>query len=320
MFTRLLQPLIVRAEHRLPALTRRKAAEPLPVLLDRRRIYILPSAYGLAFAALLLVMLLGSLNYTNNAALLLTCLLGAVVINSMLLTFRALDQLSLVALHHATVHAGEAVSIQLRFAGNGRSHRALQLDVAEQSIAFAVRANDLAREVNFSMPSTQRGWVGIPRLRILSHYPFGWFRAWSWLAPERKILVYPRLEKHGPPPPLAGEAQQAHRLEHGDEWSGLRDYRQGDPLKQVAWKASARTEQLRVKTFDQPQASAPWHLAWSSIELEDNESRIQRLARWVSEAYVAGRSWSLDLPEQQFASATGSAHFHRCMRALAELP
>ena len=42
---------------------------------------------------MLTVMLVGALNYVNNSALLLTCLLGGVAINSMLVAFRNLDGL-----------------------------------------------------------------------------------------------------------------------------------------------------------------------------------------------------------------------------------
>lgn len=320
MFARLLQPLIARAERRLPALTRTKTAEPLPVRLDRRRIYIVPSIYGMAFAVLLMVMLLGALNYANNAALLLTCLLGAITVNSMLLTFRTLDGLSLEALHSSTVHAGDSMTLRFDFDANGRNHPGLQMDVANQSLGFAVRAAQQNHQVSISIPTGQRGWIATPRIRILSHYPFGWFRAWSWLAPDRKMLVYPRIERQGPPPPPAQGEHATQRRELGDEWAGLREYRQGDPLKHIAWKASARTEQLRVKTFDQTEASAPWHLQWSSTGLIDNEARIERLTRWVCEAHAGGRVWRLDLPGEDIGPAAGGAHFHRCMRALAQLP
>ena len=87
--------LLALAERRLPALTRLKQPETLPIRLDRHRIYVLPTRFGILFSAVLLVMLLGALNYNNNPALLLTCLLGGVAINSMLGAFRNLDGLAL---------------------------------------------------------------------------------------------------------------------------------------------------------------------------------------------------------------------------------
>ena len=68
--------ILAWAERRLPALTRLRRAEALPTRLDRRRIYVLPSGFGLMFGLLLFVMLVGALNYGNNAAVLLTCVLA----------------------------------------------------------------------------------------------------------------------------------------------------------------------------------------------------------------------------------------------------
>jgi hypothetical protein len=56
-----------------PGLARGRNPETLPVTLDRRRIYIVPTRAGMGFAVLLAAMLVGALNYQNNAALLLTC-------------------------------------------------------------------------------------------------------------------------------------------------------------------------------------------------------------------------------------------------------
>ena len=100
-------------ERRLPALTRLRQPEPLPIELDRRRIYILPTAFGLGFGVLLLVMLAGALNYANNAALLLTCLLGSAAAASMLLAFRTLDGLRLCSIRASHAIAGDPLELVL---------------------------------------------------------------------------------------------------------------------------------------------------------------------------------------------------------------
>src|SRR3546814_7037817 len=56
---------------RIESLARPRHPESLPVALDRRRVYILPTAFGWFFLLLLLAMLAGALNYNNNPALLL---------------------------------------------------------------------------------------------------------------------------------------------------------------------------------------------------------------------------------------------------------
>src|SRR5215471_6398170 len=54
---------------------RRQGQDQLPVTLERRRLYILPTRGGLAYTALLFLMLLAGLNYANSLALFFTFLL-----------------------------------------------------------------------------------------------------------------------------------------------------------------------------------------------------------------------------------------------------
>lgn len=316
---RLLDPVQRRAEKRLPSLTRLRAAESLPIRLHRRRIYILPTGFGVVFALILLVMLLGALNYNNNSALLLTCVLGATCIGSMLETFRNLDQLELHAIVPGTAAAGESLPLTLAWHAGTNRHQSLMLDLDGVQTGFELAAGT-ETAVNIALATTHRGWMSLPRIRIASHWPFGWFRAWSWLAPAQQVLVYPRPEPDGPAPPDGAEQASRARRAHGDEWASLRDYRSGDPIRRIAWKSSAHGETLRVKTFDQPRADHAWRLDWNETRLADTEARIARLARWVGEAHTSGRPWSLALPRETLESGSGASHYHRSMRALAELP
>ncbi len=51
----------------------RQGSEAGDVLLDRRRVYILPTVPGLAFGAAVLVLLIGSINYSLQLGYLLRC-------------------------------------------------------------------------------------------------------------------------------------------------------------------------------------------------------------------------------------------------------
>src|ERR1700694_3877275 len=61
----------------------RQGDDTLPVTLQARRIYILPTRAGFAAAALLFLMLLAGMNYNNSLALLLCFMLCGVTLVSM---------------------------------------------------------------------------------------------------------------------------------------------------------------------------------------------------------------------------------------------
>ena len=48
---------------------RRHGRDSLPISINRRRIYILPTRFGLMLAAILAAMLIAGLNYNSNLAL-----------------------------------------------------------------------------------------------------------------------------------------------------------------------------------------------------------------------------------------------------------
>src|SRR5262249_12466436 len=157
------------AERRLPALTRLKRPETLPILLTRHRIYVLPTRFGLLYSAVLVVMLLGALNYNNNPALLLTCLLGAARYQSVFQAFRTLNRLELHPLRAERCHAGDPLRVSLHLRSAGRQRQSLHLRTQNQETVFDL-VDDGAITVEFTAP--QRGWQRLPRLRLSSEYPF----------------------------------------------------------------------------------------------------------------------------------------------------
>jgi uncharacterized protein (DUF58 family) len=313
------QRLLVIAERRLPALTRLRAAENLPIQLHRRRIYVLPSPFGIGFAALLCVMQLGALNYSNNPALLLTGLLAAAAWMSLYAGFRTLAGLELTAVNASECHAGGTVNLGCRFATSRRSRPNLRLRWSGIDTAFAIAAGTSAEFV-VTLPCARRGWMRPGRLKLWTDQPLGLFIIWSWLNPDVLVLVYPAAEPSPPPFPRGGK-NRGERLARGDgdEYSGLRDYRSGDPQRRIAWKASARHESLLVRESEL-QVDDDLHFDYSALQGLDPEARIRRLAAWVLAAEAAGMSYVLELPDQKIGPRTGDLHRHACLRALALAP
>ena len=66
-----------------------------PVNLTQRRIFILPTRQGVLFAIVLLIMLIGSINYNNSLGYLLTFLLASLAVVSILHTYRNLLSLKI---------------------------------------------------------------------------------------------------------------------------------------------------------------------------------------------------------------------------------
>ena len=303
---------------RLESLARPRGPEPLPVAFDRRRIYVLPTAFGAFFVALLAVMLVGALNYNNNPALLLALVLAGAGNTSLFAAHLQLSGLQVTAVDAEPVPAGMPIAVRVHLrAGPGRSRRGLRLALGD-AVAFTSLV-DGAGDARLALPTRQRGWLHPGRITISTTRPLGIARAWAYAWPAEPLLVYPKPEANGPPLPQgAGDAPQARLHPAGDDIHHLRAWRRGDSRRAVAWKPSARHGSLLVREYEQPQG-ADVVLDWSKLTLA-HEDRIRRLARWVDEAEREGRRYRLQLPQQTIGPGRGAAHRHACLRALALLP
>ncbi|MGY1531171.1 DUF58 domain-containing protein [Luteimonas sp. A649] len=303
---------------RLGSFARPRRPESLPVTFDRRRIYVLPTAFGAFFVALLAVMLLGALNYNNNPALLLALLLAGAGNTSLFAAHLQLSALRVVAVDAEPVPAGAPLTLRVHLrADPARARRGLR--VAVGGVETFASLVDGAGEARLALPTRQRGWLRPGRITISTTRPLGIARAWAYAWPVEPLLVYPRPEAEAPPLPHgAGDAPQARLHPAGDDVHHLRAYRRGDSRRAIAWKPSARRGALLVREYEQPQG-ADVVLDWSQLTLA-YEERIRRLARWVDDAEREGRRYRLKLPRQAIGPGRGAAHRHACLRALALLP
>ncbi len=311
--------MVARLRRLFAAWARPRHAEALPVSIDRRRVYVLPTRFGLFFALLLAAMGLGALNYNNNPALLLVLLLAGVANASLLAAHLQLSGLEVGAVGAEPVPAGTplALRVQLR-AAPGRERRGLR--VAHGDAAASVSIEDGAGVATLAVPTVHRGWLEPGRLRISTVRPLGLAVAWAYAWPDAPLLVYPAPEAHGPDLPRGGEGASARLDPAGDDVHHLRAYRRGDPRRAIAWKPSARRDTLMVREYEQPQGREVM-LDWAALAPLDAEARIRRLARWVDDAERQGRRYRLQLPGQApLGPDSGPRHRHACLRALALLP
>lgn len=289
--------------------------------LDRHRIYVLPTGFGLFLGALLAVMLLGALNYNNNPALLLALALAATALASALHAHLQLSGLRLEALSAEPVAAGAPIQLRLALARiDRRPRRALQLDHQDaRARTDLLHGNQV--EVDLWLPTATRGWMDLSRIRVSTIQPLGLVRAWSWFWPDTPLLVYPAPEPNAPPLPDSDTHSTRTRIHpQGDELQQLRPYRHGDALRTIAWKHSARRDGLLVREYERP-AGAELVLDWQQLHALPHERRIARLARWVDDAEREGRRYQLRLPGAlPLGPDSGDAHRHLCLRALALLP
>ena len=107
----------------------------------------------------------------------------------------------------------------------------------------------------YKVKCENRGFYRIGPARLKSGDLFGFFGSEKELAVNDYLLVYPRivpLPEMGMPAarPLGETRGGIAIFQDESRPSGLREYEVGDPLKIVDWKATARMQQLQVRTYE----------------------------------------------------------------------
>lgn len=301
---------------------RGRAPEAVPVILTQRRVFVLPTRAGLAYAGSLVVMLVGAINYNLSLGHAFVFLLAGLGIATILATFRNLAQLRIMPGRAEPVFAGGHALFGLVLHNPRPGERpCLRLQAGDgPPLVIDVPGKDCA-EARLPVPAIRRGWLNLPRVTLETTYPLGLVRAWAYAAPALTCLVYPQPALNAPPLPLgSGDHQGGLRRTGGsDDFSGLRSHQPADPLQHVAWKAAARHPdgELLTKMFAGESAETLW-LDWDALPRDlDDETRLSLLARWVCDAHGAGLNWGLRLPRKTLAPTGGEAHYHRCLQALA---
>jgi uncharacterized protein (DUF58 family) len=300
-------------------LKRRQGEDPDPVELHRRRIYILPTRLGLAYAAMVLAMVVGGMNYNNNLGLGLAFLLGGLGLVTMHHCHGTLRGLGLRLVASDSAFAGQAVGFDLLLENRSLAPRPrieLSLNRASQVVADVPAAGSVA--VRLTVPAPRRGRIPLPRYVVATRHPLGLLRAWAVVHPQYAAIAWPKPAERGRPPPgVATDTGGAQYGAPGDEdFAGLRPYLAGDSPRQVAWKAYARGQGLHTKQYAGTDVVS--HVFdWDSLPGLDPEARLSQLCRWVLDAHERGEAFGLRLPGVVLEPNIGTPHRQRCLTALA---
>lgn len=290
------------------------------VRLRARKIYIIPTRYGVIYGGSVFLMLIGSLNYKSNLGLLFCFLLASVAVVGIIHTWRNLLHLTFNIGNAVPVFLGSPSLFPIRLPPQeGRRHKRITLQT-EHSAAVCFDVNEHSDTfVKLPVEMQGRGDWPLPRLRVSTVYPLGLFRAWCYaMSDSATALVYPQ-----PSAPTQAQTQARYmRAEKGDkgigadDFVGTRIYRAGDSPRHLDWKAFAREKGLVTRVFGGDRAERVW-IRWDDFPGLALEQRLSALCRSVIDAAEEDRQYGLELPGQQLPCARGQMHKHRCLTALA---
>ncbi len=309
----------------LERIRRRRGITQLPRTLEYQHIFVLPSVFGIGFGVVLAITVIGGLNFNNNMALLTAFTVIAITLMTMFLSYRNQVGVAVIGINATPVFAGEvAVFEVLMHNSESRSRYALSTKwstAAGPLVTGPGDCRDFAAEetlkLRLEQKTDRRGYMNMEPFVIENRFPFGLFKAWSVIIPEARCLVYPQPAPDSPPLPRTGRGDHGTaRKGDGEHFHGLREYQLGDPIKRVAWRASARHMKLYTREMETPREEA-CEFNWYLMGQRDTEEKLSILTAWILRAEHHQIPYSLEMPTDALPAGLGEEHRDACLRILA---
>ncbi len=287
--------------------------------ISGRKIYIIPTGYGLVYGILLVTLLIASINYANNPAFLLTFLLSGVFIQAIFQTWKNLLHLQIRFEGCDGVFAADTAYPEFSLIDPGSSsHYAIQLAFDGEAAVVTDCIDGKPVTIRIPCKTRRRGLQTLPRLTVETRFPLGLLRAWCYLQSPAEIIVWPR--------PLSGKlestapdyqnAAEGNRGVGTDDFVGNRNYRLGDQPAHINWKALAAEKGLLVKEYGGDRVNLLW-LDFEDIPVNDTEIRLGILAGAIEKLSHEDLHYGLRLPELEIQPSRGAAQRQKCLNALA---
>jgi uncharacterized protein (DUF58 family) len=285
--------------------------------LSRKQISVFPTQHGFLFLAILIAMMIGAVNYNNNAGFILVFLLGGMALISVFHSFKNLEGIEVSCLSPLPVFAGQTATFPVHVNAPSTGGRAITFSLVPQDPLLV----SIQREKTLQMgiPAKNRGILNPKFLTLKSVYPFGMFTFYVHLSMEAPCLVYPR-----PIPGFHGTANSG-RFPDGkeetsrlgtDDFQGLKQYEPGHSINRISWTALSRGRGLFIKDFT-AEDSRCIMLDLDGIPGRDMEFKLSRLCDMILTAEGRQMEYGLRLPGFVRNPARGKSHQHHCLKALA---
>lgn len=304
----------------------RTAITETELVLEQRRIYLLPTGRGFFLIITAVILLLVGVNYQLSLAYVVAFLLAGLMQAALLASYRNLRGLVVASGRTPHCRVGETVAFPITLASPERPREGITLSSKANVKEFApvgpmTIAADERRPAPFNFVAAKRGVLPIGRITVESRAPYGLIRAWSYVHFDWVALIEPIPETPTPALPKASGADDAAagttQVAHDPD--SLREFVHGDSLRRVAWKQVAKSGEWYTRTGD----TGTRHeidLSWQMAQVMDTEARLSRMAAWLLRAHNENCAYSLSMPNAQLPLADGSQQFADASVVLAVYP
>ncbi len=214
---------------------------------------------GKIFLGVLVLMHLASITSQSGLLIWLVGLIAGCLAVNAFAAMRAVRKVGLVVPARILVEKGSAPREPWRLVNGGRNPARLVTVEFEGRVWLQAAEVPPGSSISVNPRGAfhRRGAYPLGGAWLVSLYPFGLVKAMRAVDSEAEVLVFPPRFAVAPPrvrgldPMMGGRQTGVGRVAAGEKFAGIRNFQDGDSLRQIHWKSSARGGGLMVKTFEE---------------------------------------------------------------------
>lgn len=247
--------------------------------------------WGIVFLVACVILGLAAVNTGNNALMaLLGLALGSYVVSGTW-SRQVLGAVEATVELPTEVYAGRPAVVGIELANTSGIVPAYGLVVRDADDRTVIRELALAtgdrRRHSVEVEFPRRGWHQLGPWRLEVMLPLGFFLKSKILVADRQVLVYPRLLPSSAAPVRRGGGRRSpdaleSRGREG-EVTQLRDYREGDEVRAMHWKQTARQQHMVVVERQRASEKPVFFVVDPRLEDPRDPQQMERFERLVSE-------------------------------------
>jgi uncharacterized protein (DUF58 family) len=318
---------------------KRTSISHFPLTLDYRRLFIVPSAQGLFIIAMLLTVFLGALNYNNNPGLFFVTILFLYIAWGIIKTHHHMMGIVVTSFSILPGRADEGLPIILGLRNDsdqwrrGIRIRVSDLDFSDDDalMVIDIPPNQTVNVKWLWLPrsTTYRGQRMVPRFSVYTTQPLGLATCWTYIQPPESMIIWPAFK---PLPDYRTKMADVkddkeptstrYLLSEDGDLKEVREYRDGDAKRKIAWKISAKRDALMVKVLEMNTDEDDCVLDWSSSLFSEAsyEDRISLFSSLITEMHAQGKKWIFRSPYAQEIRHDFPNAYEEAQKGLALMP
>ncbi|MCB9482218.1 MAG: DUF58 domain-containing protein [Desulfobacteraceae bacterium] len=299
-----------------------RAKEP-PLVIKKNQIYILPTPPGFIFLLVIFVIFAGSFNENNNMGLLFSFFLFFVFLISIRETRNSILGLKIISIKIENSFALSKAKIIFHLSAEKNEKKLFEISCSDKMIKFKSINKNLSVKQEMEIDSIKRGVYNSPVFTLSSDYPYGIFKAWTYIRSNEKQIIYPAPSKNAIPVHELKSIMEEKGIikdsnKNEDEFKGLKEYEKGDSIKRISWKSYSKGLGLFTKDFGDQTGLDELIIYFDEIKINNIEKKLSLICKTILELESMGLKYGFETDKMNISPGTGKEHQKKCLEILAE--